>query len=291
MYQLRNRINRTSVTKHPEKNVKATEDFLELMLHAHVIAAAKAIQLQKGVTSTTNLATAIVDEYIHLPRPDNETVPKETEDGVFLYASEILSLGLLWHGFHDAIREADGERIINYWKFMLVVFKSTKHYNYAKEATNLLIQYYYNCSERQKAQLLWSRCVNTSGITGANIPCDLHMEHLNRRLKKVIQSMGANVRPSAILKAGKALGPVDHVCHVFEEQTAHYKQSNCHKIPDFGKDLSTVLDVLENEKVFTVIPGRQHKSFKSKHGLMEKLTKKNLLKKVDKSVQQLTCKI
>ena len=67
--------------------------------------------------------------------------------------------------------------------------------------------------------------------------------------------MGANVTPPAILKAGKALGPVDHVCQVFEEQTAHYKQSNCHKIPDFGKDLSTVLNVLENEKVFTVIPG------------------------------------
>ena len=43
MYQLRNKINRTSVTKHPEKNVKASEDFLALVLHAHVIAAAKAI--------------------------------------------------------------------------------------------------------------------------------------------------------------------------------------------------------------------------------------------------------
>ena len=47
MYQLRNRINRTSVTKHPEKNVKAAEDFLALVLHAHVIAAAKAISCRR----------------------------------------------------------------------------------------------------------------------------------------------------------------------------------------------------------------------------------------------------
>ena len=35
-------------------------------------------------------------------------------DSVFVYA---LTLGLLWMGFHDAIREGDGERVIVYRKF------------------------------------------------------------------------------------------------------------------------------------------------------------------------------
>ena len=61
------------------------------------------------------------------------------------------------------------------------------------------------------------------------------------------------------------LGPVNHICQIFEEQTTQYKNSHCHKIPGFGKDFSTVLDVLDSEKIFTVIPGQQHKSFKSKH--------------------------
>lgn len=34
------------------------------------------------------------------------------DDEVLLYATEVLSLGLLWHGFHDAVKEADGDRII-----------------------------------------------------------------------------------------------------------------------------------------------------------------------------------
>ena len=65
MYQLRNRINRTSVIKNLEKNVKATEDFLALMVHSHVIAAAKSIKAQRNLSE---LASVIVEKFIHLPR-------------------------------------------------------------------------------------------------------------------------------------------------------------------------------------------------------------------------------
>ena len=67
------------------------------------------------------------------------------------------------------------------------------------------------------------------------------MEHLNRRLKSIIRSMGANVRPEAIVKAGKSLGPVEHVCQQFEEQTSNYTVFNYHPVPSFGKDLSILL--------------------------------------------------
>jgi len=275
------------VIVHPVKNVKALEDYLSLMISAHVIAAAKNLMLEKTFDKPADLASAIVEKYIRFPRPDDESVPSVCQDGVLLYATEVLSLGLLWNGFHDAIQEGDGDRLLNYWKFLLVLFKSTSHSNYAKEAVNLLLQYYYTLSERQKTQLLWSRCVNTRGLPGSNIPCDLHMEHMNRRLKNIIHSMGANVQPSTIVKAGKALGPVDNLCQIFEQQTSHHRRSNYHPVPGFGKDLDTILSVLENEKVFSLIPGREHKTFKAKCGLMEKLTKKELLKKVEHSIKQL----
>lgn len=44
LYQLRNVINRKSVPKNPEKNMKSSEDFLLLIIHAHVIHAAKTIK-------------------------------------------------------------------------------------------------------------------------------------------------------------------------------------------------------------------------------------------------------
>ena len=79
-------------------------------------------------------------------------------------------MGLLWHGFHYSVKEADGDRILRYWKFLLVVFKSNSHRRHAKEAVNVLYTSTTNVLlERKKAQLLWSR-VNTRGYPGANIP-------------------------------------------------------------------------------------------------------------------------
>ena len=48
---------------------------------------------------------------------------------------------------YDAIREGDGERILRYWKFLVVVFKSSNKRNYAKEGINLLVQYHYRLSD------------------------------------------------------------------------------------------------------------------------------------------------
>ena len=113
------------------------QDFLSLVVHAHVIAAAKNLMLENNFETPQSLATAIVEKYIRLPGADGESVVTMCDDGVLLYASEVLSLGLLWFGFHDAIQEGDGDRILNYWKFLLVLFKSTNHPNYAKEVVNL----------------------------------------------------------------------------------------------------------------------------------------------------------
>ena len=44
------------------------------------------------------------------------------EDGVFLYACDFLTIGMIWMGFHEAIREGDGERVMVYWKFFLPCF-------------------------------------------------------------------------------------------------------------------------------------------------------------------------
>ena len=73
--------------------------------------------------------------------------------------------------------------------------------------------------EREKAQLMWSCTANTRGVQGCNMPCDLLMEHLNRRLKNTVGNMGS---PQ---KAAKSLGAVQYVCSVFEGQTIERKVS------------------------------------------------------------------
>lgn len=115
---------------------------------------------------------------LNIVKPTNTST-----DEVYLYACDLLTLGLLWMCFHDAIREGDGARVMIYWKFLLPVFKILGRRNYSIEAVTIQLQKYHHLSERQATQLTWSRFVNTNGRCGCNIPCDLYLEHLNRRLK------------------------------------------------------------------------------------------------------------
>ena len=98
------------------------------------------------------------------------------------------------------------------WKYLMVIFRETNHRNYAKEAALLLISYNFTSSETTAAQLLTICFVNTKGCEDCNMPCNLHLEHLNRRLKGTISGMESNVQPSSIKRASRAIGVVDEIC-------------------------------------------------------------------------------
>ena len=110
LYQLKN------VTK------RAAEDFLLVVLHAHIITASEKILQEKNITSVAELADSVVAEST-LFQPGNNV--SELSDGVFVYACDVLTLGLLWMGFHDATKEGDGERVMRYWKALLPIFKAS----------------------------------------------------------------------------------------------------------------------------------------------------------------------
>ena len=291
MCQIRNLLHRSAVPIDPQTNMKAAEDFLLLLLHAHTVAAAKELlsyQLTEAEPlSLSFVAKSIINTHLLLPESSTEN-EEELIDGVTLYARELLTLSLLWHFFHDATKEGDGDRILLSWKIMFPVLKATKHRNYAKETLLLLLQ--SNCfSERMKLQLLWSRCVNTKGRVGTNVPCDLHMEHLNRRLKTVLRSMGANVTSDAVVRAGTSLRTVNNICLQFEEETCSSHAVNSahgsiHNVPSFGKDFETLLSLLLDEKILQPQESRFHASFTFTKGLLQHYSKEELLKQIKTAI-------
>ena len=60
-----------------------------------------------------------------------------------MYATEVMTLGLIWENFHDATREGDGERLIRISKFLLLIFKAARRKNYSIKALNLELQINY----------------------------------------------------------------------------------------------------------------------------------------------------
>ena len=86
--------------------MNAAEDFLLLLLHAHVVAAAEVMQSVHPSDLVAELADSILENFVRSQQDINEN---KYEDKVFVYSMEVLSLGLHWHGLHDAVREGDGE--------------------------------------------------------------------------------------------------------------------------------------------------------------------------------------
>lgn len=276
LWQLRNLVNRRSVSKDASKNVKATEDFLSQILLAYVINAAKeANQLLQstGVQPTAKkIAQLIVSSFTTVNTAvQNSTSESACSDLVQMYSKEVLTLGLMWLGFKDATKEGDGDRVIRYWRFFLLLFKSTRKQNYSVEAARLLIR---DCllSPRLQAQNRFSRFVNTQGRPGANIPLDLHMEHLNRVVKDTLSHMGSNITDKSIDRAGRSVGVVANVCSSFTKPV-----SGSHKPPSCERDLKAMVKCLDEVNPFACISNRKYSSFSFSKSLLQKLDRQTLI--------------
>jgi len=266
LFQLKQVINRTSFGKVPKHNMKAAEDFLNVVLCAHVTTAAEQVIKDSSIVSPD--CKVIAESIVNITIPTSgDSSNGMNVDSVHAYATDFLTMALLWHGFHDAIKMGDGNRIVTYWKFLTAVFNHTGHCNYAKEGFVLLAQC-STLSPRQIAEIKWSRTVNTHGRPGSNIPVDLHLEHLNRRLKGMLRGLGSNISPQSVRRASMALGVIETVCTNFETVSAVAPTKDYHSMPSFEKDLQKLHQQLSAEEIFQISEGRSHQGFRQHKQLM-----------------------
>ena len=169
----------------------------------------------------------IIESVIRLPdHPGMQTAPDSESDGIFQYAQEVLTLSLLHAEFVDAIKEGDGPRVITCWKFFLLIFKAANRSKYALEAATLLISLKV-LPERIQHQFLWCRFINSSGHLARNIPCDLHMEHLNRIAKDALGQHSA-FNPKSVGRVGRCVGLFQNVKRQFDCITSVHNTSGGH---------------------------------------------------------------
>ena len=96
----------------------------------------------------------------------------------------------------------------------MLAFKESNRRNHSKEAF-LTLHQLKSLPPRLRHQLKWSRGVNTKGLAGKKVHCDLAIEHLNRHLKMMLSNAGSNISFPVILCVGKSLGVVSKVCDAF----------------------------------------------------------------------------
>ena len=91
------------------------------------------------------------------------------EDNLFNYHQTKLVFGLILFEFDDAIREGDGQRLHEIYKFALVIFKAHHKTKYAYVILLHLVKLAGMLSERDAHNLKWNRFFNKNGLKGGNI--------------------------------------------------------------------------------------------------------------------------
>ena len=108
--------------------------------------------------------------------------------------------------------------------------------------------------------MLWGRFINTHGRIGKNISCDLHMEHLNHMCKDAVNHLEANKIPQAIVRVGKALGPLTDILEQFDHSVGMHV-SGSHTCRSNSKVMHIIVEELRKSNVFDEILGRNHHNF------------------------------
>ena len=225
-----------------------------------------------------------MEKYVKFSMIEGEEEDDGGRDGVCEYAQEVLSLGLLYMEFNDAIREGDGERILRCWRYFLLWEKELLHRSFHSA---LPIRVFF--TERMRMQLLWNRTVNVYGCPGKNIPCDLHMEHLNRECKGSMSGLGANITDGAIQRVGRSLRSHTKILENFDKANDIASQSGYHTVRLSEADIGKLLKQVHNDsKVFTFNASRRHRNFPNfEVNVVKKLSKPELMLWLQKKLQKL----
>ena len=108
---------------------------------------------------------------------------------------------------------------------------------------------------------MWSRFVNTSAVRGCNIPLDVHLEHLNKEIKNIIQGLGANKTKDGLIRCGKALGTISETLMQYDNDNNIAKCSGAHSKLGCQKELEAIIKELRKCRVFEYVDGRKHSTF------------------------------
>ena len=278
--------NRVTFNKCKITDFNACDNFFKVIVSSHIIAAAMELLNMSNVDDEPanesvlspdawlqddnarkdilySISSKIVSTFTDIEAKFVVTSMPQDDDRVLQYSRLVMSIGLLYLEYCDAIKEGDGMRVLRCWRFMLLYFKCTGRTNYSIESFTMLAQYHFLFSQRQKQQLLWGRFINIHGLPAQNIPCDLFMEHLNRVCKEAVNGLGANKTPKGLDRIGKIVGTLDEVLRNFDKDNSISERSGKHKVASIKKDLNTVVKVLIDESVFKYSSGRYHPTFRN----------------------------
>lgn len=194
-------------------------------------------------------------------RLPNENLQGEVEDKVRNYTHQLLVMLLLRLNHNDAIKLADGPRLIRIYKYFCLYFKVSNCPKYAFAMLKLQAQVNCLLSPRLAHSLIWNRFVNHHGKVDTNHPMDLEIEHDNKSFKTDCQSFRGEITEKTTKRVGRSTMPSCDILHNFDHTTQVKKPSGKHTMMSTEEDVLALVDHLLPANVFSNIQGRAHSAF------------------------------
>ena len=102
---------------------------------------------------------------------------------------------------------------------------------------------YYNNNNNNKVSIHY-----THGLPAKNVPCDLHMEHMNRQCEQALSGLGSNI---TVVRIGKCIGKTEEILKEFDGNNNIPQQSSQHSHGSSKDDLTKILSqLLDVSQVF-----------------------------------------
>lgn len=142
-------------------------------------------------------------------REAEEATPQE--DFLYNYHRAKLAFGLILLEFDDAIKEGDGGRLHDLYKFVLLLYKAYGKTKYAYVVLLYLVKLEAILSEEEAHDLQWNRTFNKYGLPGRNIPLDLRMEQFNKDVKTMWRALLANINETSAERVANTVEPMENI--------------------------------------------------------------------------------
>lgn len=195
----------------------------------------------------------------------SEDSSKTKGDDVYSYNCALLTDGLFFLNFLDAISEGDGHRLMRQYKYMLLYCRSDGQHS-TKYALECLFQSFCVTSllsPRDCERFVWNRTVNNRGGRGNNIPHDLEVEHSNRFNKEGIKNAGPNLSEKAVQRISNSESGTRSMLDGVDGSIGRSRGSGQHTSSSTEKDLDELIKRAVQTGVFTRKPFRQYDHFKN----------------------------
>lgn len=192
----------------------------------------------------------------------SDTCVDDKEDSLYNYHRGKLIFGLFMLDLSDAIREGDGQRLMNLYKIGLIFFNFHGSTKYFYTTLLLLVKVHVILPDGQAFRLIWNRFFNKHGWKGRNIPLDLQLEHLNNLLKACLKVLGANLKEKNAQRIALSLDAMEKIIDSVDKDCNFETQVRGRHVKNPEETVSQIVQDLIHIKALQQTPGQEgHPSF------------------------------